>query len=343
MLGAKSMKQGVTFEAIAAAADALQAKGQEPTIDRIRLALGGTGSNTTISKYLNQWRTQSIASQEDKALPPDTVQAAVKRVWQELQQEAQTAIDQAKTEAVQQIEVALKQAGETEARYKALQQAHHQLSEAYQKLSAEKELLLLDMKSLQQDHTVLTTQHQSLEERHHELQQSAAQQLSQWGEAHRTEIVRLENQSRQQAEAHRQLVDEIKSYAETERQEHMVLVDSLKTVLKQKEEAGKAMDKVIQGKEQEIALLSAHHQAAIIERDKALARLEQQDHQIQALLGKALVEGKIIEKREGDRLSNLSETLKKMEHTVYQVSSHLNDMYQQLAPFQAKFSEAVDE
>ena len=43
-------RQGITFEQVAAAADALAGEGQQPTIRAVREKLGDTGSPNTIHK-----------------------------------------------------------------------------------------------------------------------------------------------------------------------------------------------------------------------------------------------------------------------------------------------------
>jgi len=50
------MKKIVTFEEIVNAAELITAKGDNPTIEKIRISIGSRGSNSTISKHLNNWR-----------------------------------------------------------------------------------------------------------------------------------------------------------------------------------------------------------------------------------------------------------------------------------------------
>ena len=49
-------RQGITFEQVAAVADALAGEGQQPTIRAVRERLGDTGSPNTIHKHLAAWR-----------------------------------------------------------------------------------------------------------------------------------------------------------------------------------------------------------------------------------------------------------------------------------------------
>lgn len=60
----KSMpRNGITIEEVETHADHFISKGENPTIEKIRHALGNRGSNSTISKHLNEWKQKkSIAS-----------------------------------------------------------------------------------------------------------------------------------------------------------------------------------------------------------------------------------------------------------------------------------------
>ncbi len=58
------MRTNVTYEQIATAAESITANGTNPTIERIRMHLGNRGSNSTISKYLNNWRRNTNTPRE---------------------------------------------------------------------------------------------------------------------------------------------------------------------------------------------------------------------------------------------------------------------------------------
>ena len=47
---------GVTENQVFQAAQQLAADGVRPTVDTVRIALGNTGSRTTINAYLKAWR-----------------------------------------------------------------------------------------------------------------------------------------------------------------------------------------------------------------------------------------------------------------------------------------------
>ena len=69
------MRQGVTAEQIKAAADAIAAEGQSPTIRAVRERLG-TGSPNTIQRHLSQWReSRPQVTQAAYELPAELVNA----------------------------------------------------------------------------------------------------------------------------------------------------------------------------------------------------------------------------------------------------------------------------
>jgi hypothetical protein len=50
------MRQNVTFDEIVTAAELILSEGSNPTIEKVRISIGSRGSNSTISKHLNNWR-----------------------------------------------------------------------------------------------------------------------------------------------------------------------------------------------------------------------------------------------------------------------------------------------
>jgi hypothetical protein len=95
---------GITYQEVIEAITKLQERGKIPTVDRIRNHLG-TGSNSTISRYLREWKSEGVLSGAD-TVPSDLI-AIVKELWARLQEKADQqistlTIDTAKT--VQAIE-----------------------------------------------------------------------------------------------------------------------------------------------------------------------------------------------------------------------------------------------
>ncbi len=120
-------RAGVHYVEVKEAAEALLRENLNPTNERIRQRLG-SGSFSTISKYLLRWRSEDAPpelrapTRPNIAAPPSTVEAAVQDVWQRMQDatharivdaqktaeelidavrsEAETAIDDARATAI---------------------------------------------------------------------------------------------------------------------------------------------------------------------------------------------------------------------------------------------------
>ena len=81
-------RTGISYSDVELIAEQLLQQEQVPTIEKIRNSLG-TGSNSTISKYLTEWKNHRLRANAN-VLPPlstpsDPVNEAVKKVWQQLQ------------------------------------------------------------------------------------------------------------------------------------------------------------------------------------------------------------------------------------------------------------------
>lgn len=96
---------GITFEQVAAAADALVGAGKQATIQAVREALGNTGSPNTIHKHLTTWRAarpQAVAAAVE--LPAELVNALgaeISRAAAKARGEIESALVQAQAEAAE--------------------------------------------------------------------------------------------------------------------------------------------------------------------------------------------------------------------------------------------------
>lgn len=126
-------RPGITYDQVSAAASALIASGEEPTIQKIRAHLG-TGSPNTIHRHLTAWR-QAQPATERKApeLPGDLQTALIKEI------ERQAAEARADAEH-KQIE-AQEEAAELAATGEALEEANADLEERNVALDAENQRL----------------------------------------------------------------------------------------------------------------------------------------------------------------------------------------------------------
>ena len=94
-------RAGINYIDVTKAAQAIQSKGQNPTVDRV-LAHLGTGSKSTIAPLLKQWKIEQGQIADTAGLPDDILKA-VKDIHDRLQQSAEVKIEQALTESHAQV------------------------------------------------------------------------------------------------------------------------------------------------------------------------------------------------------------------------------------------------
>lgn len=287
---------GITFEEVVIAADQMQLEGNNPTIEKIRQALGA-GSNTTISKYLNQWKQQiNSDTKEIKLLPPDIMRTAIERTWEQLRQEANADIDVIKEDAQQRIDAAEQRAQVAEKILSVVKIEHDELQQAHQKQSAEKELLQLDLKSLREEHRLLQERYKALDERYIDMQGLSAQHLKDLSDTHKNEITRLEDQCRKQDESCNKFLNEIREQRENERHQYMVSLDNLKVENQKQIKLKNEVQSQLQEQLHHMTKLEADLKAVLKERDQALTHLDKQDEKWTAFHTKSFVADDILAK-----------------------------------------------
>lgn len=116
---------GVNKQVVQAARLAILARGENPSIDAVRIEMGNTGSKTTIHRYMKELE-DSTSSDE---APPDPIDdellALVTRLAQRLKEQAQAPIDQAREQYEQQRKA-------LETRLQQAEQANTQLQQHYE-------------------------------------------------------------------------------------------------------------------------------------------------------------------------------------------------------------------
>ncbi|BCG05270.1 hypothetical protein PPGU19_098380 (plasmid) [Paraburkholderia sp. PGU19] len=90
-------RTGLTRMDVKRARDALLVQGRHTSIDAIRIALGNTGSKTTIHRYLKELEEDEDASLTRAGSLSDAIQDLVARLAARLHEEAQALVDQQAT------------------------------------------------------------------------------------------------------------------------------------------------------------------------------------------------------------------------------------------------------
>lgn len=91
-------RSGLYKSEVKKARDALIAEGKHPSVDAVRIALGNTGSKTTIHKYLKELEEEDGGAHGRKASISEALQDLVERLAARLQDEANVQMEQLRAE-----------------------------------------------------------------------------------------------------------------------------------------------------------------------------------------------------------------------------------------------------
>lgn len=270
---------GVTLEDVMEAADTLQAQGENPTIDRIRAFLGHTGSNTTIAKYMHSWRNNIVHGRQPEAplSPPDPVQMAVTRVWQQIREETDAEIEAIKTETQRLVSEAAQQVTAAVEESKRITILCEGLQEQVHYFQAQVEIQKLDYQKLENERGLLEERYQGIIQRYHDLQQTTAKHAENSALAHQTEINHLTEKLMHQETLYQKIIDEIKHHAEEQRQESMCEIDALKTSNKKISKDLEISQSTLSSKELAISELKTEQSVLKAERDSLMTRISDTD------------------------------------------------------------------
>jgi chromosome segregation ATPase len=284
-------RTGITYEDVMEAVNAIQNRGELPTIDRVRGYLGGKGSNTTISKYLNCWRHNIVPSGNEKyesseETPPDIVQSAIQHAWQQIKAKADQEIEAVKAESQAQIQLAEERTHQAEAAFKKLQEQYEELEQIARRDSAQKEILSLDLKRLQEEHNLLDERFRALQERYTDMQGLSTQHLKDLYDAHAKEVSRLEEKCQVQENKYGDMLSEMKKRLEDERHDHMRALDTVKEENKKLNKVLPELLETIKQQSVEITQLRADLKSLHEEKTSLESQLEQDQGKWQLLENK---------------------------------------------------------
>lgn len=204
-------RAGLYHSDVKKARDALLAQGRHPSVDAVRVALGNTGSKTTIHKYLKELEAEGGGTGGNRSSISDALQDLVERLAARLQEEAEEDVTALRAEAdakaaahvvslqaaqmensqlrsrVSELEIALEKQGAA----LVASQADHQ-SESTMRLVAEQQVAdLVQRLAENQAH------HQSLEEKHLHARQALEHYRQSVKEQREADILRHEQQVQQ--------------------------------------------------------------------------------------------------------------------------------------------------
>lgn len=168
-------RPGVTYYDISRAAEAVKARGSEPTIDRVREQLG-TGSKSTIAPLLKQWRNNAELNIEESnaGLPADLI-SAVKSLRDRIQQASEEVVEQAKQDYQSRVQILERTLAETQKELSEALDRERTLTQQVTDLEANSRKLNGELNGLASRFAVTESERNALQSRVQELKETASE------------------------------------------------------------------------------------------------------------------------------------------------------------------------
>lgn len=229
---------GITYEQVEAVADEILNSGSSATIEKVRHALGGTGSNSTIARHLSEWKAkrlmQSISpfAKLNTGLP-DTLQRSVTETWEKIRTESQVENEKIRKEAEEVVGRVQQEKASAEKVAQETQEALEKANLVINRLQTDLKLTQSALIEEQKQRAVFEGRATLAENNFQVLRDETKQYIATIERLHQEKIVELERQLKTLEQKDQLEIDKLKEHAENQRQKHMVEFDQL-SVAKQK-------------------------------------------------------------------------------------------------------------
>lgn len=251
-------RTGITYEEVELQAETFVAKGENPTLEKVRRALGDRGSNSTLSKYINEWRGRrgkTTATLSSGINLSDPVNEAVNRVWQQLKEDAESEIIKAKGDAKEFVDAANKLKDQLEAErnqaFNELENVRGNLIEA----RANNSNLVTTVNQIQKELEVTLGRFEEFIQRHEEFKLEKEKQLLELANTKDQSIQYLKKQIDYINCKHQKEIDDQRTLMENQRGRWYAKEDGLRIDNANKENNLKKMEGLEQQSKQSITEL----------------------------------------------------------------------------------------
>lgn len=211
-------RTGLYKSEVEKARNSLIAQGHHPSVDAVRVALGNTGSKTTIHKYLKELEEENGGNVDRKTSISEALQDLVARLTVQLEAEASNRIAELELQYAEKDRLHAEEVEALTAKNSALQekldltiaaikqeiQSHEQTREALQQESITRHTLTQQVADLKERLVENETHRQSLEEKHQHARdalehyrQSVKEQRDQDQRRHEQQVQQLQAEQRQ--------------------------------------------------------------------------------------------------------------------------------------------------
>lgn len=316
-------RTGLYKSEVKQARDALIVQGHHPSVDAVRIALGNTGSKTTIHKYLKELEAEEGGAGNRKASISEALQDLVERLAARLQDEANVRIDALRTDHA-----------DTERRHAQV------LAAAHQEVEQLRGLLQRTQTALQEEqeahgHTRETLQRETVAR--HTAEQHAVdlrERLAE-NEAHRQSLEDKHEHARDALEHYRQSV---KEQRDQDQRRHEQQIQQLQAELRQAQQTIVVKQEEVTRLNQEGARLVAdlsHAQKALYDQQTQSRQFEQKLTALQAAEQRAALRESQLADKEA-QVRSLQERLNAAIAKATALSDQVRELELALAAAQAK-------
>jgi hypothetical protein len=316
-------RSGLYKSDVQKARDVLISQGTNPSVDAVRVALGNTGSKTTIHKYLKELEEEDGGAGGKRSSISETLQDLVERLAARLEDEAQVRIAAARatSDATVAEQAALLQAAQND--------------------NAQQRARVLELEAALQEQATVLAASRSDHQRELTMRQLAEQQVADLqqrlveNEAHRQSLEEKHQHARQALEHYRQSV---KEQREADIRRHELQVQQVQAELRLAQQAVAVKQEEMNRLNQEGAKLVSelsHSKQHLYEQLTQVRKLEQKVEELQSLQTRAAeAERQLVSKLAEAEM--LTEQLKNANDQMAPVKAQVRELELLLAQANAK-------
>lgn len=316
-------RSGLYKSEVKKARDVIIANGKHPSVDAVRIALGNTGSKTTIHKYLKELEEEDGGAGGRKASISEALQDLVERLSGQLQEEANAQSDALRNEHTEEMR---RHAEALDAAHQENEQIKAQLRRIEASLQQEQAAHGATREALQRESIARHTAEQQIIDFRERLTEN---------ETHRQSLEDKHQHAREALEHYRQSV---KEQRDQDQRRHEQQIQQLQAELRQAQQTIVVKQENLTRLNQEGARLVsdlAHAQKALYEEQAHSRRLTQKVEALQAVEQRAAT----LEAQLGERTAqaqHLQDQLKTATDRIDGMVSQVRDLELVLAQSQAK-------
>lgn len=319
-------RNGVQYQQVVQVIQALQRQGENPTVQRIREALG-TGSFTTLSEHLRQWRDEQRKAtplQQDSQQLPEALLSLTRELWQAACAEAdqkllhyQQAADQEIRQALSDKQLAMEEALKVEEKNLLLERKNTELLRDIKQLTADASRIqtLLEEKEKQQRELLTRSQEREvaaaanlhkLEEQLQKQQQAYQLALQQQKEEHLSALTHEQQRNEDNQLRWMQEVD-------LARQETRNLQEKLQQLAQENKKEQTQLQQALKTSQQQVQQQQLELQARQLREQEIKQQLETKEQQLKQLEAQAL-------QQQASLKIQLEEKIREVENSLQEIT-----------------------